>query len=224
MLPSRPRTAPAPPPHRRRAAFTLIELMIAVCIIGVLASVGLPAYAGYVMSARSSEVPTNMSTIYKGMLAYWERPFSLQQGTGATSAGHCRIQDGGYNGGPLPPLPPGPEKRTADWSVGEGYGTVGFAPAGAVYGCYAWGHPPANDPGPGWGCGLKESDFTSPIVHAIYGITDLDGDGIAGGYSLQVGIRGEELFRQPGFGSLNDALTALYGPGACPFCSGGFVE
>ena len=42
--------------NRKQAGFTLIELMIVIAIIGILASVALPAYQTYTKKAKFSEV------------------------------------------------------------------------------------------------------------------------------------------------------------------------
>lgn len=42
-------------PKKREAGFTLIELMIAIAIIGVLAAIAVPAFSNYLARARVSE-------------------------------------------------------------------------------------------------------------------------------------------------------------------------
>ncbi len=46
-----------------KSGFTLIELMIAVCIIGVLASIAIPSFSAYTKRARATEVPGNLGSI-----------------------------------------------------------------------------------------------------------------------------------------------------------------
>jgi type IV pilus assembly protein PilA len=43
---------------RNQKGFTLIELMIAVCIVGILTAIALPAYINYVVRAQLSEAFT----------------------------------------------------------------------------------------------------------------------------------------------------------------------
>ena len=47
----------------KKKAFTLIELLIVVAIIGILAGVGVPMYNGYMASAKVESAKTNHSNV-----------------------------------------------------------------------------------------------------------------------------------------------------------------
>jgi prepilin-type N-terminal cleavage/methylation domain-containing protein len=52
--------------HRRSAGFTLIELMIVVTIIGILASLAIPAFSQAVRRTKSAEAVMNLRRVYDG--------------------------------------------------------------------------------------------------------------------------------------------------------------
>lgn len=56
---------------RLQAGLTLIELMIVVAIIGVLASIAIPAYDDYVEEARVAQAVSDIASISVKAEAYW---------------------------------------------------------------------------------------------------------------------------------------------------------
>ena len=58
-------------PRNRAAGFTLIELMIAIAIIGVLAAIAVPAFSNYLARARVSEAINYAQTCKTGYLEFY---------------------------------------------------------------------------------------------------------------------------------------------------------
>lgn len=57
-----------------RTAFTLVELMIAVAIIGILAAVAVPAYQKYILKSKLAEAYSQIRKIYDGAVIVASNP------------------------------------------------------------------------------------------------------------------------------------------------------
>lgn len=76
------RRARAVPARGRHAGFTLIELMIAVAIVGIIAAVAYPQYTSYVQRSRLAEATGNLSTTRVRL----EQAFQERRNYGSTAA------------------------------------------------------------------------------------------------------------------------------------------
>ena len=54
-------------------AFTIVELMIVVAILGVLAVIAIPTFTAYFRNAKTAEVTDSLNKIRKGAKHYFER-------------------------------------------------------------------------------------------------------------------------------------------------------
>lgn len=64
-------------PKKREAGFTLIELMIAIAIIGVLAAIAVPAFSNYLARARVSEAIQYAESCKTGYIEFYATRGSL---------------------------------------------------------------------------------------------------------------------------------------------------
>lgn len=56
----------------KQQGFTLVELMIVVAIIGILASIAMPAYSNYVVRSKITEATTNLAGLRVSMEQYYQ--------------------------------------------------------------------------------------------------------------------------------------------------------
>lgn len=56
---------------KRLSAFTLLELLIVIVVVGILAAIGLVTYMGAVEQGRSAEAWTNLSSIINAEKRYY---------------------------------------------------------------------------------------------------------------------------------------------------------
>ena len=75
----------------RSLGFTLIELMITVAIIGILASIAMPAYQNYVLRGKLAEAYSQLASLQLKMEQYYQD--NRTYGTGAKGADACGIRD-----------------------------------------------------------------------------------------------------------------------------------
>lgn len=72
--------------------FTLIELMIVVAIVGILASIAVPAYGNYVLRGKLTEASTELAAMRVKLEQYYQ---------------DTRTYEGGCAAGTVAPLPSG---------------------------------------------------------------------------------------------------------------------
>ena len=65
--------------------FTLLELMIVVAIIGVLAAVAIPGFMAYIRNSKTAEAKTNLDSIKKGAIAFFEAEHYTDKGLQAVT-------------------------------------------------------------------------------------------------------------------------------------------
>jgi type IV pilus assembly protein PilA len=104
--------------RRRRSAYTLIELMITLAVVGLLAAIAIPNYISVQRRARTAEAASNLAALQSAEDAYFAE-------TGAYVAAI-----------PSPSSTAGAQARDFV-DVGGGFTTLGWNPTGKVYFNYA---------------------------------------------------------------------------------------
>jgi prepilin-type N-terminal cleavage/methylation domain-containing protein len=170
--------------RRGLAGFTLIELMIVVAIVGVLASLAVPAFRSVLLRSRTAEVSSNLNAMFKNAASYYSAERG-EKGQTASVSLHCTVSDAG----PLPVKPQAQKQPMTN--TDPNFREIGFSIADYVY----FGYGLATETGAGT-CGGAANDLT---VYTLYAIGDLDNDNTTSLFELAVGSDNEnELYHSRG--------------------------
>lgn len=167
---------------KKRAGFTLIELMIVVAILGILASLSIPVFRTLLLRSKTSEATTNLSVLFKHASSYYAAERTDSQGQNAALQWGCTV--GEFD-------PPAPTAQKRPLSDSPEFRALGFSLADYLY--YAYGIAPE---GTDSICGNPASD---PTVYTLYAHGDLDDDNTYSTFELAVGSDGQnELYHARG--------------------------
>lgn len=160
----------------KKEAFTLIELMIVVVIIGILAAAAIPSFNQYIQRSKTAEAPGNLSTVFKGEAVYYSREklTTRSYGTANGSNNYCVIaSDENMH------ITPGRNKQMYDYGQSDSFSVlgIGFLTADPAYYNYTLTSEGA----------VCDNSANDASVYSNRALGDLDGDGSLSTFEMNVG-------------------------------------
>ena len=170
---------------KKKAAFTLIELMIVVAILGILAAIAIPAFIGYVRRSKTAEATGNLSSLFKSAASYMNAE-RQGQGIAANNGAFCSVG--------TDTLTPSPTPNKQLFNAGANAQALGFSIADFVY----FGYGLTGSAKCGWGA-------NQAAVYTFFAQGDLDGDSIKSTFELAAGTdKDVTLYHAKGFYIVNE--------------------
>jgi type IV pilus assembly protein PilA len=167
-------------------AFTLIELMVVVAILGVLAAIAVPSFVGYIRRSRTSEAIQTLGSLYTAAAALYVSEHAGRHVT-STVVTACVAE-------PTPLAPAVPTSAKQRFTGGPGFEQLAFKMADAVF--FGYGISSIGQPG-GITCFAHSNVLTN--VYTFYAHGDLDADEVLSTFELSVGSNGaHQLYHSRG--------------------------
>ena len=169
-----------------RSGLTLVEAAVLVCLLGVLLSVGVPAFVRGLRTSKTAEAPEELERMFAAVAAYYDTP----QPTPSGQRLRCLPDPAGPT-----PRRPSPDPVEARFSAPEAPGSatwraLGYAPARAIR--YSYSLLPAYP-----GCGLPPAQARNAVVLTLRAEGDLDGDGVFSRFERNAVVRDGQLVLEP---------------------------
>ena len=149
--------------RRTQSGFTLIELMIAVAIIGILASIAIPAYSRFVGKGKKTEANLALDMMMKNLRVYHLKNNDMPP----SSVGQMPTVDACTNGGKTPVV------AQSVWQADPGWAALEFHIDEGGYYQYHWQY---NTPLDGTATATADFDCDGIPATTVYSAQIIEGN------------------------------------------------